>query len=153
MALVLIVLVGAVVVAIALVAVGRVVGELGDRPRSAVFDLDQAVSHVADQLPFEVTAQLGYDDVRRLLGWQVDYLTANGVAVDVESDDDAVPAEELVVIDQADLRSVLVARAGERGCDYTESQVTAVVAAGMDYLSAIGALGAAASPPEEPPGS
>ena len=154
MALVLlVVVVGAVVVAIALVAIGRVVGELGDRPRSAVFDLAQALDHVAERLPSEVTARLSYDDVRHLLGWQIDYLGANGVAVEAGSDADPVAVDDLVVVDQGDMLSVLVARAGERGCEYTEAEVTAVLVAGMDYLSAIGALGGAATPPDESPGS
>ncbi len=153
MALVLIVLVGGVVVAIALIAVGRVVGELGDRPRSAVLDLGKALDHVVERLPSEVTARLSYDDVRRLLGWQVDYLAASGVAVEAGSDGDSVPTDDLVVVDQGDMLSVLVTRAGEHGCEYTEAEVTAVLVAGMDYLSAIGALGAAATPPDEPPRS
>ena len=59
----LVIVAAVVVVAIALVAIGRETFTLGQQPKQAHFDLDEAVEYVADRLPDEVTARLGYDDV------------------------------------------------------------------------------------------
>ena len=53
-------------------AVGREAFTLGQQPKQAQFDLDEAVDYVADRLPDDVTAQLSFDDVRSLLRAIVD---------------------------------------------------------------------------------
>ena len=70
----------AAVVAIALVAVGRLTYRLEDEAPTSVYDVAEAVEFVADRLPDDVTAQLSYDDVRDMLLWHLDYLEDRGVA-------------------------------------------------------------------------
>ena len=55
------------VVAIGLVAVGRLAGQLAEQPRPALYDRAEAVDFVADRLPDDVTAQLTYDELAQLL--------------------------------------------------------------------------------------
>ena len=52
------------VVAIGLVAVGRLAGQLAEQPRPALYDRAEAVDFVADRLPDDVTAQLTYTNSR-----------------------------------------------------------------------------------------
>jgi hypothetical protein len=99
----------AAVFVVAAVTVGREAWRLGHQPRSTIFDLDEAVAYVADDLPAETQARLTYDEVRLLVGAQLDHLRAKGVIglpgedpglvrgrgngpTAVESDDDAEDA-------------------------------------------------------------
>ena len=56
-----------VVVLIGFVAVGRETGIQPARARPAVFDLEEAVDFIADELPDEVAGQVTHDDVRWVL--------------------------------------------------------------------------------------
>src|SRR5262245_17111863 len=70
----------ALVFAVAAVVIGREARRLGAAPKRPVFDLDEAVAWVAQHLPFEVSAVLSYDDVRRILDWHLEYLRIRGVS-------------------------------------------------------------------------
>ncbi|MCU0269345.1 MAG: hypothetical protein MUF83_11950 [Acidimicrobiales bacterium] len=134
-----------VVVAIALVAVGRVTARLNAEPPLPVYDLEQAVEHVAEHLPFDVSAQLGYDDVRAILSWHLDYLEAKGVAAEQEWDQ--LPVGPLVAADDEGVAYVL-GRAEEAGLEVEDTQVVEVLEAEVDYLRAIGAIGSPVPPPQ-----
>lgn len=73
-----------VVVVIALVSVGRAGARLRDEPPPSLFDLDEAVTFVADRLPVRVAGQVSYDDVRSIIGFHLDYLEAKGIAVEAD---------------------------------------------------------------------
>jgi len=149
----------AVVVVVALVAVGREAFTLGAQPRQALFDVDEAVDFVADQLPFEVSARISYDDVRALVRFHLEHLAATGA-----------PAERwnagtgrLVIVDDEEGAEVLMTRAIAAGLDLRPDDVAAVLAAELAYFEAIGAVGPVvpeplellegdAAPPALPPG-
>ncbi|MBW3649421.1 MAG: hypothetical protein KY458_02525, partial [Actinobacteria bacterium] len=57
--------------AVAAVVVGREARRLDAQPPRPVFDPDEAVEWVANHLPFEVSALLSHDDVRRILDWNL----------------------------------------------------------------------------------
>jgi hypothetical protein len=144
--LVLVVVGGLAVVLVALVAVGRETFTLRDQPRQALFDLDEAVDRVADDLPFEVSAKLSYEEVRMLLGWYLDLLADAGVP-----DDRARAAHgELVVVDREGAARTLVGRAGDAGIDANADDVRSVLASADTYFAAIGAIGPQVSAPAEP---
>lgn len=130
--------VGVVVVAIALVAVGKVTAEFADAPPRSLFVFDEAVFFVARRLRDETTAVLSYDDVRALLGYWVEVLETAGVATVVG--DDVARAGPLVA-DDDDALAVVIGRADAAGLDVTDTQVAEVLAAANDYLVAIGAVG------------
>jgi hypothetical protein len=134
-----------VVVVIALVAVGREAFTLAAQPRQALFDVDEAVDFVADELPAEVTARITYDDVRALLRFHLDHLAAAGA-----------PAERwnagrsgLVIVDDEEGAEILMTRAIGAGLDLTADDVAAVLAAELAYFEAIGAIGPAVPEPLE----
>jgi hypothetical protein len=127
------------VVVIALVAVGREAFTMAAQPRQALFDLDEAVAFVADHLPSPVTARLSYDDVRRLLGWHLEYLRTRGVPA--TRDTAGGNGSDSVVIDEDEPVAYVLMRAEAAGIDATAGDVVAVLDAEAEYLAAIGAIG------------
>jgi hypothetical protein len=144
---VLFVVAGVLVVAIALVAVGREAFTLGAQPKQAHFDLEEAVKYVADRLPDEVTARLSYDDVRSLLRWHLEYLRDRGAPV---RRDQATRGGPVVVEDDEGIAFVL-GRADVDGLDVTDTEVAEVLDAELSYFEAIGAIGGPVPDLEEPP--
>jgi hypothetical protein len=150
-----------VVVAIGLVAVGRTTASLAEAPPRVVFDLEDAVVFVGDAVPFEVSAQLSYDDVRELLGWYLDYLEAKGVAAEAEAlalaadAGEAAPGpvggEAPIVADDDEEVAYVLGRAEEAGLEADDVAVHEVIAAANVYLEAIGAVGGAVALPGDPP--
>lgn len=140
------VLVVALVFVIAAVVVGREARRLDRQPPRPLFDLDDAVTWVAQHLPFEVTAVLSYDDVRRILDWHLEYLRLRGVS----SNGHGPQAKGPIVVGGAETVDYVLQKAEASGVGYTPSQVHAVLDAQMTYLEAIGAVGPL-GPDESPP--
>jgi len=107
------------------------------------------VHYVADRLPDDVTAELSYDDVRSVLGWYLDYLELKGVAAESDHDLEARPSGPIVAGEDEGVAYVL-GRASEAGVQVDDVQVLEVVEAGIDYLTAIGAIGTEVPPPPDP---
>ena len=142
------VLVVVLVFAIAAVVIGREARRLGAEPPRPVFDLDEAVTWVAQHLPFDVSAVLSYDDVRRILDWHLEYLRLRGVSSNGHGPQTKGP----IVVGGAETVDYVLQRADVEGMDYTATQVHAVLEAQMTYLEAIGAVGPVPDA-EEPPQS
>jgi hypothetical protein len=136
----------AVVFAIAAVVVGREARRLDAEPPRATFDLDEATEWVANHLPFEVSAVLSYDDVRVILGWNLDYLRVQGLSAAAD-EGDLEPAD--VVVDREDATAEVLRRAAEAGVAFSKEQVEAVLDAQFGYFDAIGAIGPEASPDDD----
>jgi hypothetical protein len=129
---------------IAAVTVGREAFRLGHTPPSTIFDLDEAVHYVADDLPDEAQGRLTYDEVRTLVAAQLDVLRTRGVLAD--------PGEELpmgsngqhdlpVVIADDDAVATLLGEVEESGLEVTDHDVFLVVSSLNRYLASIGAVG------------
>ena len=129
---------------IAAFVIGREARRLDAVPPRPVFDMDQAVLWIADHLPFEVSAVLSHDDVRRIIDWNLEYFRTKGVS----SNGSTVRHEGPVIVGGAETVEWVLARAQQDGSEYTAAQVHAVLDAQMNYLEAIGAIGPEA-PPEE----
>src|SRR5262245_13529697 len=107
-----------VVVVIGLLAVGRVTFTLADEPRRSLYDLDEATQFVGDSLSYETSAQLSYDEVKRILRWHLDYLEDRGVAFEgSQGDDDAAIARTRtggpVVADEDDALAYVLGQVAE----------------------------------------
>ena len=147
-------LVAALVFAVAAVVIGREARRLDAVPPRPTFDLDEAVEWVAENLPFEVRAELSYDDVRRIIDWNLEYFRMKGVSGNGHTSDPEGP----VVVGGAETVDYVLARAEKWWAEeiardrqasrspYTAPQVHAVLDAQISYLEAIGAIG-----PEAPP--
>jgi hypothetical protein len=135
------------VVAIGLVAVGRLAGQLAEQPRPAVYDRAEAVDFVADRLPDDVTAQLTYDELAQLLQWHLDYLEELGVAraqgVENVANGPLVAAED-------DALAFVIGRATDAGLAVDDVTVVQVIEGNEKYLEAIGAIGNQLPMPEDP---
>lgn len=140
------VLAAVLVFAIAAATVGREAFRLGHQPPPTIFDLDEAVARVAEDLPFEVQARLSYDEVRELILAELDHLEGRGVlagpGAEVALPDGDTP--DVVVADD-DAVAVVLGRAGELDMDVTDEDVYQVITALLGYLAEIGAVGPAAS--------
>ena len=134
-----------VVVAIAAVIVVREAGRLAKAPPPAVFDTDDAYEWVIDHLPDLVAATLTADDVRRILGFQVEFFERRGVTSNGGS---AVPADT-VVVGGPEQVTYIVQRAAATGEAYLPEQVEGVIETQLAYLRLIGAIGPPAAPGEE----
>jgi hypothetical protein len=139
------VLVVAIVFAVAAVVVGREARRLDAEPPKPVFDLDEAVSWVAQHLPFDVSAVLSYDDVRKILDWHLEYLRLRGVSSNGHGPQTRGP----IVVGGAETVDYVLRKANTAGFDFTPVQVHAVLEAQMTYLESIGAVGPLADGTEE----
>ena len=146
-------LLGAVaVVAIALVAVGRVVSELEALPPPAVYEMEGAVDWIAARLPDEVTARLSYDDVALIAGWHLDWFGEVGVASkhgeQLAGAD--VTREGAVAAQDAAVDAVVARSLAERGPNgalpIDAVDVVCVLDLQMQYLTEIGAIGSRVTP-------
>ncbi|MFN3216432.1 MAG: hypothetical protein ACE367_08065 [Acidimicrobiales bacterium] len=132
------------VLAIAWFAVSMVTARLAATPSLAVFDIEEATTRLADQLPDRVAARLSHDDVRVLLRWQLTYFRERGVAsyggVD-RAAERAARMNRAVVADEDDVVDELLRRCRHEGIDADEVDIVCVVDLTVDYLVDIGAVG------------
>ena len=131
-----------VVVLIGFVAVGRETGIQAARARPAVFDLEEAVDFIADELPDEVAGQVTHDDVRWVLRADVDLLED----ATVEGGDE--PGARVVDEDAAVAR--ILAAAEEEDRQLSDDEIVAILDARLRYLEAIGAVGPQVEEPDDP---
>lgn len=133
---------GALVVAVALFAVGRVTGELSQTIAPALLEVDDAVEVVAQALPFEVAAVLSHDDVEHVIRWVLDWFDSLGMASEFgeEIGGDMVSAERAVA-DEVGAAEYTVGRAHDEQPDLDAIHVTVVVDAFLAYLRDLGAVG------------
>jgi hypothetical protein len=137
-----VVLAAVAVFAIAAATVGSEAFRLGHQPPSTIFDVDEAVHRVADELPEEAQARLTYDEVRSLILAALDLLERRGVLAepgeDLPEPDGDTP--DVVLADDDSVAEVL-GRAEREGLEVSDEDVFHVVAALHAYLAEIGAVG------------
>ena len=134
--------VGAVVVVlIAFVAVGQVVGQLETERNPAVYDLNEAVLWIAERLPDEVTARISYDDVAQVLKWHLDWFQEVGVASrhGQELATEKAQIVGAIATDEAAIDAVVARSLAAGGPEAVD--VVCVLDLQMKYLAAIGAVG------------
>jgi hypothetical protein len=129
---------------IAAVVIGREARRLDAVPPRPVFDLDEAVTWVAEHLPYEVSAVLSHADVRSIIDWNLEYFRSKGVSGNGSSP----RFDAQVVVGGAETVDWVMAKAQQSGSTFTAAQVHAVLDAQMTYLEAIGAIGPEAGPDE-----
>ncbi len=137
----------AAVTAIALTAVGAAVGRLEAETAPSVYRLPDAVEYVAGRLPEEVASAVSYDEVRRVLGWHLDWFAEVGLATSHGSElgDAAVAVDAVATADTDAACDAVVARSiAEGGPDAVH--VVCILDAGLGYLAEIGALSVSDDP-------
>lgn len=142
-------IVGALLVfAIAAAFVGSETFRLGHTPTTTVFDMDEAVIHVAENLSVESAMGLTMDEVKLLIEFSLQHLRSRGLS--------AMPGEELdhdverapVVVADDEAVAVVLGRADDIGMEVTDDAVYEVLDLLLGHLVEIGAVGPAVPPPE-----
>lgn len=135
------------VFAIAAGTIGREAFRLGHQPPPTIFDLDEAVAHVADALPLAAQGRLTYDEVRELIVAELDHLQDAGIAA-LRGGEPELPGGNTpdVVLADDDAVAVVLGRAEAAGLEVTDEDVYEVITALHGYLAEIGAVGPPASP-------
>ena len=128
----------------AAVAVGAAVSRTAAQPPTAVLQLDDAIEWIADRLPFEVTAEISHDDVRRILLWQLDFFETIGLASEhgQELGGESVPADHVAIVADEDAAiDYVVGQAAVAEVGISALHVVCVLDLQMQYLRGIGAVG------------
>lgn len=127
-------------------AITLVTTKLAATPTLAVFDIEEAMDYIADNLPDAVAARISHDDVRLLLRWELTYFRERGVAsfggVD-HAAERAARRNRVVVADEDAAVDELLERALEEGLEVDAVDIVCVTDLAADYLVAIGAIGEA----------
>jgi len=139
-AIVLLVVAGLVVFAIAAAVIGRESHRLDALNPKAIYELDEATDYVAEHLPADSQARLTHDEVRQLLRWHMDQLRSDGLQP-AAPDEQAQDIDDVVVVEEAGAAGYLIGRAEAAGLDVEDVDVVEVVDAHLAYLDAIGAVG------------
>jgi hypothetical protein len=134
-----------VVIGVAAALVVREAGRVAKQPPPALFDPDDAYDWVVDRLPEDAAATLTPDDVRRILGFEVEFLAQKGVTGNGSPSQSPGP----LIFGVAETVVYILERAAASGESYIPEQVQAVVETQLSYLESIGAIG----PPAPRPGS
>jgi hypothetical protein len=125
------------VVAVAAVLVIREAGRIAKEPPPALFDLEEAHDWVVAHVPDDVAATLTFDDVRRILEFQLEYFEHKGVSGNGSGHETHGP----VVVGGAEAVAYIVERAASTGEPYLPEQVYGVLETQLSYLRSIGAIG------------
>ena len=100
-----------IVVGIAAAFVVREARRIANDPPPAMFDFEEAYEWVVEHVPDDVAATLTPDDVRRILGFQVEFFQRKGVSSNGHT---AYPAGMVVVGGSETVEYILERCAGDR---------------------------------------
>jgi hypothetical protein len=145
LSVVLLVVAALIVFAIGALVVGREARRLDSVAPRALYDLDEAVAYVADQLPESSQARLTPGEVLQLLRIHMGRLHDFGLQPDDVTDrrqDIAVPT----FLEEVDEVAYVIGGAEVNDVDVLDEDVAFVVEAHLAYLDAIGAVGPPADP-------
>jgi hypothetical protein len=141
MAIVLLIVGGLLVFAIAAAFVGSEAFRLGHETPAAIFDLDEAVEAVGDGLPEASQARLTYDEVRALIVATLSYLQSKGLLGLPGEDVDLGPDRPEVTIADDDAVAMVLAAVEAQGLDVSDEDAFQVLHGLLAHLDRIGALG------------
>lgn len=133
MAIALLIIAAVIIVAIAFVAVGHAVGRTEAMPAQIVVDVHEAIEFCAEALPDEVTAELSYDELRRLLRLHLEWIQAYHWSPEGS---DSGP----IVFEQFDALDYVMERMTVTDLDVPRGFAAAVIQAHSDYLQVMGAV-------------
>jgi hypothetical protein len=126
-----------IVLAIAAALVFREAARLSEDPPDAVFDPDDALGWVVQHLDDLVAATLTEGDVKRIIGFQMEFFRQRGVSHNGTREPVEVPA----LLTPEETVGFILERCAETGEAYIPEQVEAVMDCQLDYLRFIGAIG------------
>jgi hypothetical protein len=141
MAIVFLVVGALLVFAIAAAFVGSEAFRLGHETPAAIFDLDEAVAAVGDDLPEASQARLTYQEVRALIVATLGHLRSKGLTALPGEDVDLGPDRPEVIVADDDAVAVVLGAVETQGLDVSDEDAFQVIHALLAHLDRIGALG------------
>lgn len=139
--IVFIVLAAITVFVIAAVVVGREARRLDAMAPKAVYEIETAVSYVAERLPPETQARLTLGELETLLLLHLRWMHDRGLHPD-KADDHRQDIDDLVVVDPDSVAAYLLGEAEAAGVEVLDDvDIVRVTDAHLDYFEAIGAVG------------
>jgi hypothetical protein len=120
-------------VCLALLIVGAAVGKTRKMPSQIVIDAHEEIEFCAQALPDEVTAQISYDDLRRILRHHIEWIQAYHWTPEGSSTNP-------IVFQKMDPLPYILERTDITGLNASPEIVKAVIEAHSEYLIAKGAL-------------
>jgi hypothetical protein len=126
---------------IAAVFVGSEAFRLGHETPSAIFDMDEAVQEVGNDLPDDVQARLTFDEVRRLIAASLAHLESKGLAAAPGRDIRVIGERDEVVVAEEDAVAVVLGAVDNEGLQVSDEDAYEVIRGLLAYLDRIGALG------------
>lgn len=133
MAIALLIIAAIIIVIIAFVAVGHAVGSTEAMPAQIVVDVHEAIEFCAEALPDEITAELSYDELRRLLRLHLEWIQAYHWSPEgTESGP--------IVFEQFDALDYVMERMTVTDLDVPRGFAASVIQAHSDYLQVMGAV-------------
>lgn len=129
------------VFAVAAAFVGSEAFRLGHEPQTAIFDLDEAVDAVAEELSPAAQGCLTYDEVRRLILATLEDLRSKGLSALPGEEVRRAPGTDDVVLHDDDALAVVLGAAEAEGLDVLDEDAAQVMQALLRHLDRIGALG------------
>jgi hypothetical protein len=139
-AIVVLVVAGLAVFAIAAVTVGREAHRLDAVAPRATYVLEDAVDYVADHVPAESQARLTHDEVREVLRMHMAQLRGHGLQPPAALDH-VQDIDETVVVEETDAAGYLIGQVDAAGLPIEDVDVVQVVEAHLAYFESIGAVG------------
>jgi hypothetical protein len=145
--IVILVIGGLLVFAIAAGTIGREAHRLDALAPRAVYEIEQAVEFVAEHLPHTSQGRLTYDELEQLLTFHLRWLHAKGLQPDgvIDRPQDIVLP---VIVEETTEIAFLIAQAEHAGLEVSDADVAHVVAVHTQYLDVIGAVGPPANDSE-----
>ena len=128
-----------VIFAIAAGAVGREAQRLDALPARPVFDPDEATTWIAERLPPQVTAQLSYAELGRIVHWTLELLRQRAAVARTSGEVPDLGAPAVIDLDTAVDYSITEAMG--IGVELHRDDVRAAVEQVLAYLETIGAIG------------
>ena len=132
-AIILLIIAGIVIVALAFAFTGWAVGKTESMPDQIVVDAHEAIEFCAQALPAEVTSEISYDDLRRVLRMHLEWIQAYDFAPEGTADGP-------IVFEQFDAVGYVLERADVNHLTIAPEHVAAIVQAHSDYLQVMGAI-------------
>ncbi len=147
---VLVVVLGIAVFAIAAGAIGREARRLDKLAPRSVYIVEEAAEFVADSLPALSQAQLTHEEVQGLLVAHMRWLHAKGLQPDGITDRQQDITDHPVVLEDTTAVGYLIGVADQAGLELDDVDIAHVVEAHLAYFRAIGAIGPEAADPDVP---
>jgi hypothetical protein len=141
MAIVFVVIGALLVFAIAAALVGSEAFRLGHETPAAIFDLDEAVQAVGNDLPEASQARLSYQEVRALIVATLGHLRSKGLTALPGEDVELGPDRPEVTIADDDAVAVVLGAVESQGLDVADEDAFQVIQGLLAHLDRIGALG------------